>query len=106
MKYGGAYSGVYLMEVKSKLNGMLTTPNDMNFETKIQIAGFEPKQGSKYGGTLITITGQHFSDNIQDNPVKINYKWVGGVNHYCYVKTSEDDKITCRMATDYKRAAD
>ena len=33
-------------------------------EAKIMIESFSPTQGSKFGGTLVTITGGHFSDNI------------------------------------------
>ena len=43
------------------------------------------------GGTLLTITGNHFSTVITDNPVKIGKK-------YCYVVTTADTEITCRMA--------
>jgi hypothetical protein len=37
-----------------------------------------PLTGSKYGGALITITGENFSDEAQDNPVMIG-------ENYCYV---------------------
>jgi hypothetical protein len=57
------------------------------------------------GGTLVTITGEHFSDSAADNPVKIDYTWVGGVDHYCYVTETSDTLIKCRMATDYNRDA-
>lgn len=57
------------------------------------------------GGTLVTITGEHFSDSAADNPVKIDYTWVGGVDHYCYVTETSDTEIKCRMATDYNRDA-
>ena len=90
VKYGGAYSGVYDLEVESKNNGFLDTTG-VTFEAKIEVTDFNPKQGSRYGGTLITITGGHFSDKITDNPVKIDYEWVKGVDHYCYVKSSSDN---------------
>lgn len=104
LKYGGAYSGVYDLEVKSEIHGFLDTAG-VTFEAKIEVTDFSPKQGSLYGGTLVTITGGHFSDKITDNPVKIDYEWVGGVDHYCYVQSSSDSEIVCRMATDYKREA-
>ena len=51
----------------------------------------------------MTINGGHFSDLITDNPVKIGYQIVGGVDHHCYVQTTRDDQITCRMGRDYTR---
>ena len=51
----------------------------------------------------MTITGGHFSDNIQDNPVKIGYETVSGVDHYCYVEETSDNEIKCRIASDYNR---
>ena len=84
VKYGGAYSGIYDLKVTSGLNKNVLTAG-VTFEAKIQVTDFQPKQGSRLGGTIVTITGSHFSDVITDNPVKIDYKWVGGVNHYCYV---------------------
>ena len=102
VKYGGAYSGMYDIQVSHTSEGSFLT-SDVEFEAKIQIESFSPTQGAKFGGTLVTITGGHFSDNIQDNPVKIDYTWVGGVDHYCYVKETSDNEIKCRMATDYNR---
>ena len=77
----------------------------IEFTAKIEVSDFQPKQGSKIGGTLVTITGEHFSDSAADNPVKIDYTWVGGVDHYCYVVETSDTEIKCRMATDYNRNA-
>ena len=104
VKYGGAYSGVYDLEVQSRDHGFFETTT-VTFEAKIEVTDFNPKQGSKYGGTLVTITGGHFSDEITDNPVKIGHEWATGVDHYCYVQTSSDNEIVCRMATDYRREA-
>ena len=95
---------MYDIQVSHTSEGSFLT-SDVEFEAKIQIESFSPTQGSKFGGTLVTITGGHFSDNIQDNPVKIDYTWVGGVDHYCYVKETSDNEIKCRMATDYNRQA-
>jgi len=55
------------------------------------VTDFTPTQGSKLGGTLLTITGYHFSTDILDNPVKV------GMDTYCYVETSSDTEITCRI---------
>ena len=104
VKYGGAYSGVYDLEFSSASMGNFMT-DQVEFTAKIEVADFQPKQGSRMGGTLVTITGGHFSENPQDNPVKIDYTWVGGVDHYCYVQETRDDQIKCRMAVDYNRSA-
>lgn len=45
--------------------------------------------GSKYGGALVTITGENFSDVATDNPVMIG-------DQYCYVQTTSATQITCR----------
>ena len=63
---------------------------------------------------MLTIEGGVFSDIITDNPVKIGYDYLSGVNHYCYVQetskgedpeTYTDGIIKCRVATDYTRTA-
>ena len=41
VKYGGAYSGIYDLEVSSFLNGFLVT-SDVQFEAKIAVTGFYP----------------------------------------------------------------
>jgi hypothetical protein len=104
VKYNGAYSGVYDLRVKSARNGNVLT-SAVTFTSKIEIADFQPRQGSLYGGTLMTITGGHFSDKITDNPVKVGYEFSSGVNHYCYVISSSDNEIKCRIAEDYSREA-
>ena len=41
VKYGGAYSGIYDLEVSSFENGFLVT-SDVQFEAKIAVTGFYP----------------------------------------------------------------
>jgi hypothetical protein len=53
------------------------------------VTSISPLTGSKLGGTLITITGENFSNDHLDNPVKIGAD-------YCYVITSSPTQITCR----------
>lgn len=104
VKYNGAYSGVYDLRVKSARNGNVLT-SAVTFTAKIEVVDFQPRQGSLYGGTLLTITGGHFSDKITDNPVKVGYDTSSGVDHYCYVISSNDSEIKCRIAEDYSREA-
>jgi len=57
-------------------------------ETKI--TDYTPKTGSIYGGTLITIYGDNFSEDRYDNNVRI------GLYTDCLVLSSTDGQITCR----------
>jgi hypothetical protein len=45
------------------------------------VTSISPLTGSKYGGALITITGENFSDDKLDNPVMIG-------KEYCFVQTT------------------
>jgi hypothetical protein len=87
VKYIGAYSGVYDLRVHSERNGNVLT-SSVTFTAKIEVTGFEPRQGSLYGGTLLTISGGHFGTEATDNPVKVGYEYSSGVDHYCYVISS------------------
>ena len=70
LKYGGAYSGIYKVEVYSKRYGLFDTSN-ITFEAIGEVTSIYPNSGSLYGGTVITITGHTFSDDPTDNPVNI-----------------------------------
>jgi hypothetical protein len=63
--------------------------DDLQLSVQSKIIGVSPLSGSIYGGTLVTITGENFSNEPLDNPVKIG-------NNYCYVITSSPNQITCR----------
>lgn len=54
-----------------------------------RVTSISPSTGSRYGGALVTITGENFSYDPLDNPVMIG-------DHYCYVQTSSPTEITCR----------
>ena len=83
VKFNGAWSGEYNLIVSDATIGRVNMDND--FLTAIGIVtDFSPTQGSKLGGTLLTITGYHFSTDILDNPVKV------GMDTYCYVETTSD----------------
>ena len=53
------------------------------------VTSFHPKSGSVHGGTLITVDGYHFSDDYQDNPIRI------GVTD-CMVEVSTPTQLKCR----------
>lgn len=42
------------------------------------------------GGTLITITGNHYGLTATDNPVKVG-------DNYCIVESTSDTEIICRI---------
>ena len=63
VKYGGAYSGTYDLLIKSVTNGNVDTtasPLTVVFE----ILEFSPTTGSIFGGTVLTITGGPFVEDI------------------------------------------
>ena len=104
VKYGGAYSGTYSISFRSALVGPFKTEG-ITFTAKFEYTDFNPKSGSKFGGSLITIDGGHFSDDALQNPIKIGYEYQSGVVHYCNVLESRDDQIKCRMSLDFARPA-
>jgi len=58
IKFGGAVSGLYTVQLQSKQYGRLT-PLALTVGTTI--TNISPTIGSMYGGTLVTITGENFS---------------------------------------------
>lgn len=83
VKFGGAYSGNYSMQIHHKTYGLLDASN-INFEVGSNVTAISTNTGSIHGGTLITITGTNFGDEITDNPVQISYNGALGSTH-CYV---------------------
>jgi hypothetical protein len=53
------------------------------------VTDFFPKTGSIHGGSLVTISGYHFSTDFQNNPVRIGYT-------DCLVEESKETEIKCR----------
>jgi hypothetical protein len=53
------------------------------------VTDYNPKSGSVHGGTLITVDGYHFSDDYQDNPIRIGYT-------DCLVEATSPTQIKCR----------
>ena len=80
IKFGGAKSGDYRIQLDSQMFGRVEN-SALILKVGSQVNSISPTSGSKYGGTIITIIGENFSDEILDNPVKIG-------NHYCNVLTS------------------
>lgn len=90
IKFPGADSGSYLVQVTSSSIGRIDKEN-LAITVESKITGVSPLSGSNLGGTLVTIDGTNFSEDPLDNPVKIG-------NNYCYVQNSTATRITCRVA--------
>lgn len=70
VKFGGAVSGQYRLQVSSQLAGRLNCET-LSLLVQTTVSKVEPSSGSIYGGSLLTITGENFSDDPLDNPVKV-----------------------------------
>ena len=88
VKFGGALSGTFKLLVNSYLNGKFDA-STLTFEAIGIVTDYQPRKGSLYGGTIITITGYDFSTDITDNPVKIG-------NTECTVISSSINQIKCK----------
>jgi len=88
IKFGGSTSGNYSVFVRSLTYGNFDA-SSLNLELIGTVIDFNPKQGSIYGGTLVTITGYWFSSDPTNNPVRIGY-------HDCLVEETSESQIKCR----------
>jgi len=88
IKFPGAESGSYYLQISSAQHGRIDS-DLLQLSVHGSITSVSPLTGGKYGGALVTITGENFSDEPLDNPVKIG-------DHYCYVQTTSTTQITCR----------
>jgi hypothetical protein len=70
IKFPGAESGFYVLKVETEEEGMWDCSN-CQIQTIGEITDISPSSGSASGGTLITITGRHFSTNPLDNNIII-----------------------------------
>jgi hypothetical protein len=70
VKFAGAPSGEYKLRLQSRSLGLIDNSN-LVVTTEAKVTRIRPKQGSLYGGTLVTIDGENFSDEKLDNPVMI-----------------------------------
>ena len=91
VRFPGAASGIYAFKVRGLGGSLSCPPSTINIETVMMLTDFTPKYGSTKGGTLLTLTGYHFGNEITDNPVKVG-------DNDCFVETTSDTEITCRIA--------
>jgi hypothetical protein len=88
IKFPGAVSGNYYLQISAAQHGRIDS-DLLQLHVHGSITSVSPLTGSKYGGALVTITGENFSNDPLDNPVKIG-------DNYCYVITTSTTQITCR----------
>ena len=81
--FGGAYSGVYSVQIRHSKFGLIDTAA-LRFTVGSEVSTFSPQIGSIYGGTLITIHGNNWSTDKLNNPVSISYNGALGAT-FCYV---------------------
>jgi hypothetical protein len=89
LKYKGAISGQYAISMFSiNAEQRLTILDELTITAGAKVTGISPTEGSLYGGTIVTITGENFSDLITDNPVIIG-------DAECVVFESTSTEIKC-----------
>jgi hypothetical protein len=104
--FGGAWSGLYKISIRHRQFGLIDNVG-LIFTVGSNVTDVSPNTGSRYGGSLITITGNNFGTVPTDNPVQMSTNGgVGSIN--CFVKTINETQITCRIGetnqTDGKKA--
>lgn len=89
VRFAGAPSGEYALALRSKSLGVVDG-SSLVLTTEAKVTRIRPKQGSLYGGTLITIDGENFSDDKLDNPVMVG-------SSLCIVERTSKNQIVCRI---------
>jgi hypothetical protein len=90
LTFRGSPSGDYRVLLSSQSHGRLDSEN-LSIKTEAYVTGVSPPSGSALGGTLVTITGENFSNDARDNAVMIG-------DALCLVETSAPQEIVCRIA--------
>ena len=90
LKFKGAPSGEYLVYLSSKSQGRLDVGEftESGITTRSRVTAISPLEGSALGGSIVTITGENFSTNAQENPVMIG-------NTLCLISSSTPTEIVC-----------
>ena len=88
VKFPGAVSGNYFLLATDSVKGRTWAPIGLRVEsTAISIS---PAEGSRFGGSIITITGENFSAEPTDQTVQF-----GGND--CEVISSTATELTCQI---------
>jgi hypothetical protein len=70
--FGGALSGTYKMNIRHKQFGLMAT-DSIELDVSSTVTSVSTMIGSINGGTLLTIQGTNFGNEITDNPVELSY---------------------------------
>jgi hypothetical protein len=89
INFRGAPSGEYVILLSSQSHGRLDNEN-LKIKTEAYVTGVSPSSGSALGGTMVTITGENFSNDPLDNAVMIG-------DALCLVKSSKPKEIICEI---------
>ena len=96
VKFGGAPSGTYRVEVSNQDGGFVS---EVRLTTEVEVTDFDPSSGNTFGGFQVTITGRNFyPDDVEKNPVKIGADW-------CLVDSVSATQIKCTMKENTQRAS-
>jgi hypothetical protein len=68
-----------------------------------EITAISPLEGSIFGGSKITITGGPFTSDLEETLVKVGYEFWENIDHTCYVLSTTDTTVTCRLPLDLNR---
>lgn len=88
IRFLGAVAGTYKIKVSHKIKGMYDNTIAPLLDVNGYIYDIQPAGGSPFGGTIVTITGDCWSNDGLDNNVL-----VGNVD--CIVKSSSKTQIVC-----------
>ena len=95
VKFGGAISGNYNVYIRHSQFGLIDT-SALTLNVESDVNSISPMSGSIHGGTLVTIQGANWGDELTDNPVEISYLGAVGSTK-CYVKETSATQIKCRV---------
>lgn len=79
--------------------GLADTKGDFYQYTSIYIDSISPTSGSKYGGTVVTITGDKFDLRAETDPVKFG-------DNTCNIISASATEIICRIELNIGKDAD
>ena len=89
VRFKGAPSGEYIVLLFSVQEARVDNEN-LSITTQSSVTSISPQSGSAMGGTVVTISGENFSNNPMDNPVMIG-------DSLCLVESSSASEIVCRI---------
>eukprot|EP00330_Aristerostoma_sp_ATCC50986_P003940 CAMPEP_0114597016 /NCGR_PEP_ID=MMETSP0125-20121206/19239_1 /TAXON_ID=485358 ORGANISM="Aristerostoma sp., Strain ATCC 50986" /NCGR_SAMPLE_ID=MMETSP0125 /ASSEMBLY_ACC=CAM_ASM_000245 /LENGTH=473 /DNA_ID=CAMNT_0001801031 /DNA_START=233 /DNA_END=1654 /DNA_ORIENTATION=- len=87
----GGEPGVYNVRVTDSDSNAYDMNGGQQVTLGLNVADLQPKTGSQAGGTLLTITGDHFSTEASQNQITVGVR-----NVICDIESFTETEITCR----------